>query len=93
MNENFDLYCHSCEKNFIAKINSGVDGNHIINCPHCDHEHCRVIYNGVVTSERWDGRNETTIKVEKRNIVKLQKDIGIAISNSHFLREKWINKI
>lgn len=93
MRENLDLYCHNCDKNFIAKLNFEVSGNHIINCPHCNHEHCRVIEKGKVTSDRWDGRNDTNVNVERRNIIKLENNIGVSISASHFLREKWINKL
>jgi len=43
-----DVHCHACSKMFIAKIDFQIDGNHIIVCPHCGHEHFRVIQKGVI---------------------------------------------
>jgi hypothetical protein len=52
-----DLYCHACDRNFTADLDYDCNGNHVIFCPHCRHEHCRVIQDGVVTGDRWDSRN------------------------------------
>lgn len=54
------LWCHDCGKDFEALLDYDLDGNHVINCPHCDHEHCRVIKAGVVTDDRWGQRNGPT---------------------------------
>lgn len=54
------MFCHSCNKDFTVEIDMGLDGNHVFECPHCDHEHCRVVKDGVVTGERWDQRNGPT---------------------------------
>jgi len=34
-----------------------LNGNHVLNCPNCGHEHCRVVSNGKITDDRWDQRN------------------------------------
>lgn len=52
-----DLWCHDCQNDFSVDLDYGLDGNHVIYCPHCNHEHCRVIRNGEVTGDRWDSRN------------------------------------
>ena len=52
-----NLYCHSCDRTVIFKLDMKLNGNHIITCPHCKHEHCRVVEDGIVTSDRWDTRN------------------------------------
>lgn len=93
MKQRTDLYCHNCTGHFVAKIDYDIDGEHIIECPHCGHEHCRVIEAGNVTGDRWSGRNETVISVEKRNVVPLKNQIGVSVSESHFLRELWIDRI
>lgn len=54
------LYCHECKGNFVAVLDYDLDGNHVVNCPECGHEHCRVIKAGVVTSDRWAQRNGPT---------------------------------
>jgi hypothetical protein len=51
------LWCHECQRDFSAVLDYDCTGNHVIFCPHCRHEHCRVIEEGVVTSDRWDSRN------------------------------------
>lgn len=55
-----DLYCHACTNDFSVALDYGLDGNHVVNCPHCAHEHCRVIVAGRVTSDRWAARNGAT---------------------------------
>lgn len=49
--------CHNCGNNMRIELNEELDGNHVIECPHCQHEHCRVVERGKVTRERWDSRN------------------------------------
>lgn len=87
-----DMYCHDCGKNFIATIDYDIDGNHEIICPHCGHEHCRVIENGKVTSDRWDSRynnvETSTQKLWNHNTLKAQTS-----SASMFLRDRWLNKV
>jgi hypothetical protein len=51
------LYCHNCDGYFNVDFDETINGNHIVKCPKCQHEHCRVIENGVVTGDRWDSRN------------------------------------
>jgi len=52
------LYCHDCDNYIRFKPKKGKSGNLIIVCPHCGHQHCRVVENGEVTSDRWEGRSE-----------------------------------
>lgn len=85
------LYCHECTKNFLARVDFDIDGNHIIECPHCGHEHCRVIEAGKITGDRWDSRHGR-VSVEKRNVWK-HTDLKIETSlASAFLRERWLNR-
>lgn len=55
------LYCHDCGNNFAASFDFSINGNHVVKCPHCEHEHCRVIVDGVVAGDRWDTRNGDTL--------------------------------
>jgi len=57
MIERQELYCHHCGKYVQFDLDMSLNGNHVLNCPNCDHEHCRVVENGKITSERWDSRN------------------------------------
>ena len=55
--ERQELWCHECDKYVQFDIDTELNGNHVIICPDCGHEHCRVIENGVRTEVRWDSRN------------------------------------
>ena len=57
-----ELHCHECQRYFEVEFDHTINGNHVVNCPNCNHEHCRVIKDGVVTSDRWDQRNGPTIQ-------------------------------
>jgi DNA-directed RNA polymerase subunit RPC12/RpoP len=87
-----DLYCTECGKTFIAELDLDIDGDHSIECPHCGHEHCRVVEDGRVTEARWSSTNSRDrIKVSKRriwkhNVLKMQTSTACG-----FMREKWIN--
>lgn len=91
-----DMYCHHCSKNFIAELNFDIDGNHIIGCPHCGHEHCRVIKRGYITGDRWDGRNDNTIqareiRVWKSDVLKAKTSSTAEHIRNQFLRNRWLN--
>lgn len=86
------LYCHHCTGNFLALLDYDIDGQHVVECPHCGHEHCRVIKGGLVTDDRWNGRNGNRIDVEKRNVWKHNVLQIQTTSASHFLREKWLQR-
>jgi len=86
-----DMHCHDCSKQFYASIDFEIDGNHIIICPNCGHNHCRVIVNGQVTGERWDSKwgsvNDRTERIWNHQTLKMETS-----SAAQFLRNKWIKK-
>lgn len=86
-----DMLCTECRKNFIAQLDMGVDGNHVMECPYCGHEHCRVVKNGAVTEERWDSR-EQRVDVNKGCIWKAESDPIVTSMASAFIRERWLNR-
>lgn len=59
MEETTEFYCHDCGGYIRVKLDKSLNGNHVVVCPKCGHEHCRVIENGKITSDRWDSRNPT----------------------------------
>ena len=63
MNERQELYCHACGRVVIFDIDMGLEGAHVLNCPNCGHEHCRVVRGGRITEERWDQRNGPRFRV------------------------------
>lgn len=85
-----DLYCHNCNKNFVAELDYDIDGQHTVECPYCGHEHCRYINNGFISDKRWAGHNDT-VKVVSRCVWKhdvLKAKTSVA---SEFLRNRWLN--
>lgn len=60
-----ELWCHACEHYVQFVVDMRKDGNHVLNCPNCGHEHCRVVKDGRITDIRWDQRNGPTIQVPR----------------------------
>lgn len=51
-----EIYCHGCQSYIQFEIDLDLNGNHILKCPKCAHEHCRVVRNGEITEDRWGVR-------------------------------------
>lgn len=89
-----EVHCTGCNKKFIAELDFGIDGQHIIECPFCAHEHCRRIEKGRVTDDRWSSRSSLpTIRVERRRMWKhgvLQIRTAAA---SELIRERWLQTL
>lgn len=87
-----DMNCTHCNKNFIAQLDMSVDGNHIVECPYCGHEHCRVIKKGKVTGDRWEGRAQR-VDVDKRCVWKSDSQPIITSTAGAYMRQAWLNKV
>lgn len=57
MIERQEIQCHNCMMFVQFDLDFEIDGNHVLECPECGHEHCRVITDGKITGDRWDSRN------------------------------------
>jgi hypothetical protein len=58
-----ELYCHGCDTYIQFVMDLRNDGNHVLTCKKCGHEHCRVVKDGKITDIRWDQRNGSTLRV------------------------------
>lgn len=87
-----DMECTNCPKSFVATLDMGVNGNHVVECPYCGHEHCRRIEDGKVTGERWDSRLQR-VDVDKRCVWKADSAPIVTSMASAFIREKWLNRL
>lgn len=88
-----EIHCHHCSKVFVAELDYDVDGNHVIECPHCGHEHCRTIKQGKITDARWDGRNDaSTVKVSNRSVWKSSVIKAQTSTTSEYIRSLWLNR-
>jgi len=63
MIEKQELHCHACSKYVQFEIDLELNGNHILSCPNCGHEHCRVVKEGKITDIRWDSRNGDVFQI------------------------------
>jgi hypothetical protein len=59
--ERQELWCHDCQNYVQFDIDTSLNGNHVIKCPNCGHEHCRVVTDGKITETRWDSRNNNIV--------------------------------
>lgn len=87
-----DMNCTNCSKNFVAELDLSLDGNHVIECPHCGHEHCRVVTKGKVTDDRWDSRRQR-VNVSKRNVWKGDSQPIFTSTASAFIRQNWLDRL
>ena len=63
MSETQELCCTNCGTYLSFRTKPEKDGNVIIVCDKCGHQHCRRVKNGEVTSDRWDSRAGSVSKV------------------------------
>jgi len=59
--ERQELWCHECQKYVQFDIDTELNGQHVIVCPSCGHEHLRVVENGIITEARWGSRNGNSV--------------------------------
>lgn len=88
-----DMECTECLKHFIAQLDLSLDGNHIIECPWCGHEHCRVVEHGKVTEDRWSSRVGKRINVDRRCVWKADSRPIITSTAAAFIRDSWLNRL
>jgi DNA-directed RNA polymerase subunit RPC12/RpoP len=88
-----DETCSNCSKIFRMRVDFNVNGNHVVQCPHCGHHHCRVIKDGVVTSDRWESRNRNEDILPTESYWK-SSVIGAKTTTafSH-IRERWLGRV
>ena len=75
-----EIHCHGCNRYVQFTLDLGLDGNHVLDCPNCGHEHCRVVKDGVITGERWAQRNGYTHQITSATTSAVS--IGMIASNA-----------
>ncbi len=63
MIEEETLYCTNCGEMLRFKKKTWKNGNLIIVCDYCGHQHCRYVVDGEVTRDRWDSRRRRASKI------------------------------
>lgn len=87
-----DLHCHACSGNFVAELDFDIQGNHIIECPHCNHEHFRTIEAGKITESRWGSNNDSSKATPARSVWKSSVIKAKTSTVSSFIRDCWLNR-
>lgn len=87
--ERQELWCHDCESYVQFNIDLSLNGNHVLECPKCSHEHCRVVRNGVITDIRWDSRNGPTIAASGTSWTTFATT-STSTSSTYFLGQSWL---
>jgi DNA-directed RNA polymerase subunit RPC12/RpoP len=85
-----NAHCTECQKTFIAELNFDIEGNHIIICPHCGHEHCRTIKNGIITEDRWDTKQHNPNMIYARSWKHSVLNIKTSTA-CNYIRERWLS--
>lgn len=90
--ERTDMYCTHCSRHFVAELDYGIDGDHVVECPHCGHEHCRTIKNGQITEARWSSKNQRQDEMIRVRRVWKHSVLQIKTSSAcQFIRDKWLD--
>lgn len=88
-----EMHCHACHQNFVAELDMDINGNHIIECANCGHEHLRTIKDGQITETRWGDRNDGQAhRVSGRSVWKSSVIQAQTSTVSEFIRELWLNR-
>lgn len=93
--ERTELDCHECSKKFVALLDYSIAGEHVVECPHCGHEHFRKIEAGKVTEARWYSQNNKPNKdqcIRPRRVWKSSVLKAETSSTAEFMRRRWLEK-
>ena len=98
MIERQEIHCHECNRYVHFDVDTSLNGNHVLHCPNCGHEHCRVVKDGMITDVRWDSRNGPTFAVATSSVTTSTVSVyltsgttGTTASGHMFLAQSWLN--
>lgn len=92
-----NVHCTNCRGDFSAELDLDLEGNHVIVCPLCAHEHYRVVRGGVVTEDRWRSSGASYYATTSTSTITLNYsswDFGTSAGSvsSSFTRDLWLNQ-
>jgi hypothetical protein len=95
MIERQEIWCHNCNNHVQFDIDLSLNGNHVLECPNCGHEHCRVVRKGIITGDRWASRNGQTYTVASTSATFSYQSIYAQASGGtgaqYYLQSAWAN--
>lgn len=57
-----EFYCGMCQHYTYVNLML-LEGEHVMSCPNCGHEHYRHVKEGQITETRWNGKNQPHYKI------------------------------
>lgn len=89
-----EIHCHECDRYVQFTLDFDMDGNHVLECPNCGHEHCRVVIAGRITNDRWASQNRgvalTTYNITASATTTCASVMFTCASDSTALGELWM---
>lgn len=90
--ERQELWCHDCQTYVQFDVDVSLNGNHVLECSNCGHEHCRVVRDGEISDIRWDQRNGATWLVSSSTATSTANSTYVTSSSTDiFLYGAWLN--
>lgn len=90
-----DLHCTNCGRHVQFDMDFGLDGNHEITCPECEHVHYRVVEGGRITEDRWRSSMQTYVVTSITSSAATYYTTAIATGTSTagtwFLHDAWLS--
>jgi DNA-directed RNA polymerase subunit RPC12/RpoP len=77
-----EFYCSECAGYVYVKLNTALEGNHIINCPNCGHQHYRFVKEGLITDCRfYEGKDIADEVIPMKSAYQKEKRVlgGVAL--------------
>jgi hypothetical protein len=102
-----EIHCHECNGYIKFALDKDKNGEHVVICPKCKHEHCRIIKDGVVTGDRWSSRNTNNqppqvqqpttiptyyINVSMQNWSTIGWEVAGQAGNDAYIKGAWENQ-
>ena len=83
-------------------MDMSLNGNHVLTCPKCGHQHCQVVVDGKITEDRWQSRNMNVIYVSPTSVTTsgistyttystVTSTVTTTSSGTYFLYNSWMN--
>jgi len=99
MLERQELWCHECGNYVQFTMDVSLNGNHVIQCPICGHEHLRVVKDGKITEERWGSRNKWSRMPSTNTVINVTSSSSSTYDNylspytdtRYFTYTAWMN--
>lgn len=96
--ERQEIHCHNCNQYIQFDMDMSMNGNQVLRCPACGHEHCRVVVDGKITSDRWDQRNGDSIYIGTASVTSsiastfsTYRTATATTVTDNFLYDSWMN--